>query len=84
MSGNGTVQEGTRPGVSTVKQTINTLEYFRSHLQHEDRYKQCPESHIPLRDDIRIRQYESAAAATEPGRELHLQALKAKGIQSGT
>ncbi|KAJ8488942.1 hypothetical protein ONZ45_g13777 [Pleurotus djamor] len=56
---------GTRLGVQSIKQTVSALESHRRNHQHEDLYKQCPESQRPLRDDERIRTYERAAQTSE-------------------
>ncbi|KAI5822566.1 hypothetical protein K523DRAFT_256760 [Schizophyllum commune Tattone D] len=75
---------GTRLGVSSVKQAISALEYCRINNEHQDCYKEDPESLRKLREDQRVRMYEKAAAANEPQRLKDAEATKADGTSADT
>lgn len=68
-------------GKSQISQVISALEEYRRNSQHL--YKNCPEAQIPLRNDERIRQFESAAKNNEPNRAAKAQVTKAAGSSSG-
>ena len=83
-SSDGSAIEGTRLGPSAIRQCISALEYYRYRFQHREDYTNCPESHIPLRDDIRIKMFEKLADAKEPEGLSQMHINKADGIQSRT
>ncbi|KAJ7836470.1 hypothetical protein B0H14DRAFT_3704951 [Mycena olivaceomarginata] len=68
---------GSSIGKSQISQVISALEDYRRNSQHL--YKDCLEAQIPLRNDQRIRQFESAAAHDEPNRAEKAQVTKAAG-----
>lgn len=70
-------------GAEHIKQVISALERYRYDHQHEEAYKICPESHVPLRSDVRITTFEAAAKSNEPKRIAESQSLKATGVSSG-
>jgi hypothetical protein len=73
---------GSSIGKSQISQVISALEDYRRNSQHL--YKDCLEAQIPLRNDQRIRQFESAAAHDEPNRAEKAQVTKAAGSSSGS
>jgi len=74
---------GSRIGRSSLSQCLSALEQWRFNHQHEEIYKRCPESHVKLRDDHRIKTIETGARATEPERVAESQELKAYGVLNG-
>ncbi|KAJ7720340.1 hypothetical protein B0H16DRAFT_1793545 [Mycena metata] len=73
---------GSSVGKSQISQVISALEEYRRNTQHL--YKDSPEAQIPLRNDERIRQFESAAKTNEPNRAAKAQVTKAAGSSSDT
>ncbi|KAJ7787092.1 hypothetical protein B0H14DRAFT_2629763 [Mycena olivaceomarginata] len=69
--------EGSSIGKSQISQVISALEDYCRNSQHL--YKDCLEAQIPLRNDQRIRQFESAAAHDEPNRAEKAQVTKGGG-----
>jgi hypothetical protein len=74
---------GTTLGPSAVSVLINALESYRRNHMHLNIYEQCPEAHISLRTDIRIRTFEKAAKSNEPKRRREANTLKTLGASSG-
>jgi hypothetical protein len=68
-------------GLSQIKQVINALEHWR--FTNQRQYKDQPDTQRPLREDVQISAFESAAAHDEPKRIEMAQALKATGTSSG-
>lgn len=66
-----------------VKQVISALEKYRFDHQHEPPYVAHPEGGISLRDDARIKMFETAAQAKGPERIAQAQVLKAAGSSAG-
>ncbi len=79
----GLIIPGSVVGYEHVKQCISALEYYRFNHQHKPRYKTEPESQRPLRDDSRIKLYETQARAREPERIASSQSRKAAGTSAG-
>ncbi|CAK5262885.1 unnamed protein product [Mycena citricolor] len=73
---------GSSVGKSHVSQVINALEQYRFNTAHL--YKSCPEAQLGLRQDSRIRQFESASKHNEPKRAEKAQIIKAAGGMSDT
>ncbi|KAF8058971.1 hypothetical protein FPV67DRAFT_489719 [Lyophyllum atratum] len=73
---------GDRVGKSQVALAINGLEYYRHQHQHE--YQDDQEAQRGLRNDKRVRAFESASKHNEPKRAENSQALKAAGASSDT
>ncbi|KAF8057163.1 hypothetical protein FPV67DRAFT_576935 [Lyophyllum atratum] len=72
-------------GLSSIKQAVNALESYRvNHCTMEPKYLADPQSQVPLRNDIRIRTYESSVQAKEPQRLAQAQELKALGAEEDT
>ena len=59
------------------------LEQWRCSHQHEDIYRQCPESHLKLCNDHQIKTFEIGARAADPERIAESQELKANGVLNG-
>ncbi|PPR07313.1 hypothetical protein CVT24_007514 [Panaeolus cyanescens] len=74
----------TRVGRSSIQQTISALQNYRSDHQRDEDYRNCPESHISLRDNIEIREIERSAKADEPERQKESQEMKAQGVANQT
>lgn len=70
-------------GVSSIKQTINSLEHHRFEHSRDPEYLADPESQIKLRDDPYIKAIEQAAQTGEAKRQEASQEMKAKGMVSG-
>ncbi|KAJ7461062.1 hypothetical protein FB451DRAFT_1498168 [Mycena latifolia] len=68
---------GTTVGKSQILQVISALEHYQLNHQHE--YPNNREAQIKLREDTRIRAYESAAKHNEPKRAESAQSQKAAG-----
>ncbi|KAK7027698.1 hypothetical protein R3P38DRAFT_3190769 [Favolaschia claudopus] len=79
--GAGTIA-GSSVGQSQISGVITALESFRFNSQHT--YKHCAEAQIPLRNDSRVRQFESAAKHDEPKRAEKAQITKAAGSSLDT
>lgn len=75
-------QEGTTIGVESIKQAISALEGHRRN--HAWEYPPGHETHIKLRDDIRIQTLEDNAGRNESQRVDKAQKLKASGTSSDT
>ncbi|KAJ3833741.1 hypothetical protein F5878DRAFT_698825 [Lentinula raphanica] len=71
-------------GSESISQTISALEKHRSERQHLPHYVANTKSHKPLRSDIRIKTFESAARRNEPLRALNAQKMKTAGPLSAT
>ncbi|KAJ3709885.1 hypothetical protein C8R42DRAFT_692116 [Lentinula raphanica] len=71
-------------GSESISQTISALEKHRSERQHLPHYVANIKSHKPLRSDIRIKTFESAARRNEPLRALNAQKMKTAGPLSAT
>jgi len=69
-------------GPSTIKQIISALEYYRFHHQRDPIYQECPDSHLPLRQNADIRLIERGCQASEPKRQEESQQMKADGVIS--
>ncbi|KAF9498755.1 hypothetical protein BDN71DRAFT_358114 [Pleurotus eryngii] len=76
--------QGTTLGTESVKQMISALEHQRRMHQHESIYRQCSESHLPLRNDERITTYEKASRATESQLTAESKRTKALGAPNDT
>ncbi|KAJ7433783.1 hypothetical protein FB451DRAFT_316231, partial [Mycena latifolia] len=73
---------GTTVGKSQILQVISALEHYRLNHQHE--YPNNRDAQIKLREDTRIRAYESAAKHNEPKRAESAQSQKAAGTSVDT
>ncbi|KAJ7676820.1 hypothetical protein DFH06DRAFT_1428669 [Mycena polygramma] len=73
---------GSSVGRSQISGVISALESYRLNSQHL--YPDCPEAQIPLRNDVRIRQFESASKHDEPKRAEKAQTTKAAGSSLDT
>ncbi|KAF8525270.1 hypothetical protein BU17DRAFT_62960 [Hysterangium stoloniferum] len=80
--GGGKIKPGTNVGKSVIKGAISALESYRKRHQHL--YPHIVGSQVKLRDDIRIREIEQAAAHNEPNRHEKSQTLKASGAMGDT
>ncbi|KAJ6620587.1 hypothetical protein B0H10DRAFT_2215859 [Mycena sp. CBHHK59/15] len=81
--GSSETQAGTTVGKSQVLQVISAHENYRINHQHLNNYKNDPEARVKLRDDTRIRTFESAAKHNEPKRAESAQTQKAAGSTVG-
>lgn len=66
-------------GASSISLTVSALEHHRKIRAHHDEYRTCPEAQRPLREDQRIKTYETAAKAKEVDRRKKSHVLKAQG-----
>lgn len=74
---------GTTLGSESVKQMISALEHQRRTHQHEKIYRDCADSHIPLRNDERITTFEKASKVTESQLIADSERNKAMGTSNG-
>ncbi|PPR03299.1 hypothetical protein CVT24_012607 [Panaeolus cyanescens] len=74
----------TTVGKSSIKQTINSLEYYRFKRSRFPEYLAVPESQVKLRADPRICAIERSSQTGEAKRQEISQEMKAKGVSSAT
>ncbi|PPR06585.1 hypothetical protein CVT24_001766 [Panaeolus cyanescens] len=74
----------TTVGVSSIKQTINSLESYRLEHSQDPEYLADPESQIKLRNNVYIQNIEKSAQLSEAKRQEESQEMKSKGIVSAT
>ncbi|PPR02565.1 hypothetical protein CVT24_001939 [Panaeolus cyanescens] len=74
----------TTVGVSSIKQTISSLEQYRFRHCRDPEYQAEPASQIKLRDDPYIQDIERSAQLNEAKRQEATQEMKAKGLVSAT
>lgn len=70
-------------GQSQISQVISALEYYRFNCQGDDDKEKDAEAAVTLREDRRIRAFESTSKHNEPKRAEKSLVLKAAGTSSG-
>ncbi|PPQ75574.1 hypothetical protein CVT24_013262 [Panaeolus cyanescens] len=83
-SSSGDSIENTKVGVSSIKQAISGLDWYRRRHHRDPEYQTCAEAQRSLCEDPDIRRMEEMASAREPKRLEQSQEEKAKGVLSKT
>ncbi|PPR03148.1 hypothetical protein CVT24_012765 [Panaeolus cyanescens] len=83
-SSGGDELDNTKVGVSSIKQAISGLDWYRRRHHRDPEYQACPEAQRSLREDPDVRRMEEMASAREPKRLEESQEEKAKGVLSKT